>query len=146
MKPMRCWPVVLPTLLLLAGLAVAAHSGSRGQGPVFGVGQVATLLARHPVAWVGKTVLVRGVALTCMRPASPVGYQQCATAPLALGTPGALLAALRRLPLVGPLLASQQTVRWGAAATYRGQLRAIPHSLCGTGSCYEAVLLLDATP
>jgi hypothetical protein len=41
------------------------------------------------------------------------------------------------------VLPHQQTVEWGAAATYRVQLRAILHSLCSTGVYFEA-LLLDA--
>ena len=55
-----------------------------------------------------------------------------------------LLAALRRLPLVG-WLAGAPPLQWGVLSTYRVRLQAASTNLCGAPRCYEA-LLLDATP
>jgi hypothetical protein len=54
-----------------------------------------------------------------------------------------LLAALRRLPLLGALLPRPQVVRWGALATYRVQLLPVAAGACSVAPCYRA-LLLDA--
>src|SRR5262249_2553509 len=61
--------------------------------------------------------------------------------PLAWEGPDPLLAAVRRVPLLGGLLPAPQALDWGVVATYRVRLRAIPESICGSGVCFEAVLL-----
>jgi hypothetical protein len=61
MKGMRCWLVALLGLLL-TGLALAARSGHRDRGPVYSVAQVEAMLARRPEDWLGRPVLVRGLA------------------------------------------------------------------------------------
>jgi hypothetical protein len=65
--------------------------------------------------------------------------------PLAWGSADALLVFLRRLPLLGNLLPAPQRLHWGEVATYRVRVQAIPGSSCGSGACFEAVLL-DAAP
>jgi hypothetical protein len=56
-----------------------------------------------------------------------------------------VLAWLRRAPVLGTLLPAPQVLHWGVVATYRVRLRAIPESSCGSGVCFEAVLL-DSAP
>jgi hypothetical protein len=70
-----------------------------------------------------------------------------ASDPLTL-VPGALppvLAVLRRLPLLGTLVLAPQVLHWGAPATYRIRLQAVPESICGISNCCKP-LLLDAAP
>jgi hypothetical protein len=65
--------------------------------------------------------------------------------PVSMGKPNPLLAALRRLPLLGRLMPPLHTVRWGAVGTYQVYLRAAPSGACAAPPCYQA-LLLDAAP
>jgi hypothetical protein len=59
--------------------------------------------------------------------------------------PPPAVAVLRRLPLLRGLVPAPQALRWGAVATYRVRLQAIPESICDSDICFEA-LLLDAAP
>jgi hypothetical protein len=59
-----------------------------------------------------------------------------------LGPEDGVLAALRRLPVVGALVPPPQARVWGSPAVYRVQLEAVRGS---AGDTYEA-LLLDASP
>jgi hypothetical protein len=52
--------VVVVAALVLAGIGLAVVTWARGPGTIYTVAQVADGLRRHPRAWVGRTVLVRG--------------------------------------------------------------------------------------
>jgi hypothetical protein len=124
--------LLLVTLLgvLLTGVGVAVTSSHMHQSPAYMVDAVQTLLARDPGAWVGKTVLVRGVAEQCLRSGSPARFLYChhrpqdlldpglaganERLPLVWGTQSGWLAVLRRLPVVGRLLPRRQTLKWGS--------------------------------
>jgi hypothetical protein len=56
-----------------------------------------------------------------------------------------LLAALRRLTVVGQLVPAPPPMRWDTLTIYRVQLRSIAGEQCGAAICYEA-LLVDAEP
>ncbi len=93
---------VLLGLAVLAGLvaAVAGHPSSPA-GPVYTVAQVRAGLARQPAAWVGRTVLVRGIAILSFW---PIGSAGGSSVPCAL-PPGALPPALHGpqfCPLAAP--------------------------------------------
>ncbi len=126
-------------------------------GPVYSVAALRAYLALDPHAWSGRAVLVRA-ALTIdpKRAYCPDGSMSCivngppilvdpsdsnpsAGLALAWGAPDSLWAALRRLPLVGPIAPRPQTLRWGRLATYRVRL----HASRGCRACTVA-LLLDA--
>jgi hypothetical protein len=126
-------------------------------GPTYGVADLQRQAIRDPGRWIGPTVLVRGRAamdrswsapdsivtrFDLIDPGAPSGAGGLS---LAWGGADPLLAALRRLPLIGRLAPRPQVLRWGAPATYRVRLRASPALACGTSPCYEA-LLLDAAP
>ena len=149
-------------LLALAVLLSAMRPAERG--PVYPVAEVRRHLARDPRAWVGRALLVRGEVVPCLAMPSAENGPCAALAPSGRQSPSPtpwraaidplpvvhggldpVLGRLRRLPLLGTLLPAPQVLRWGAVATYRVRLRAIPQSICGTGVCYEAVLL-DAAP
>jgi hypothetical protein len=156
----------LPLLLTLLGLAiiailvgVVAH-GHRQGSRVFTVDELTTLLARDPGAWLGRTVLVRGVAQACQGSGSSASALYCRRLPqdlrdpglggaserlpLVWGTQGSTLAFLRRVPLLGGLAPAPQVIQWDALATYRVKLRATAGESCGAATCYEA--LLDIAP
>jgi hypothetical protein len=154
----------LPCALGLAAVALAAGivqaTGGGAGGAVYTVAQVQPHLHHDPAAWVGRTLRVRGIAI----PAGcstwdaqqdlpcPDRWRQgivdpdgVTLLPLTVGPPNPLLASVRRLPLLGGLAPAPRAVHWGAVATYRVRLGALPRSLCGTTPCYEA-RLLDAAP
>jgi hypothetical protein len=131
--------------------------GIAADGPTYAVADLQRRVIRDPGRWIGPTVLVRGrVAMDrswkapdsivtrfdLIDPGAPRGTPGLA---LAWGGADPLLAALRRLPLIGRLAPRPQVLRWGAPATYRVRLRASDALACATPPCYEA-LLLDAAP
>src|SRR5437588_9921057 len=128
MEDMKRFTVALAGLVLAGGLALVVSTVSTGVGafgPVYTVSELRAGLADHPRAWLGHTVLVRGVALgpACPPHAScvvawPALVDAGATGPgssvplsmgpgssllLSMGPANSLLALLRRLPLVGRL-------------------------------------------
>lgn len=130
------------------------------QGPVYSIPALRTSLERDPYAWGNRTVRVRAIAtdcaswlvtpvMTCISPGreliapGPLGAADYL--PLAVRPSPALLAALRSLPLLGPLVPPPQAVRWDWVSTYRIQLRSTPCSSGEPADCYEAVLL-DVAP
>lgn len=156
----------LAALLGWALLATAADLRATPalHGPVYGVATIRAHLARDPGRWVGRTLLVRGEVVPCLampsaangpcRALAPSGWQppsptpwRAAIEPLPMvhGGLDPFVGRLRRLPLLDALLPAPQVLRWGAVATYWVRLRAVAASICGTGACYEAVLL-DAAP
>jgi len=146
---------LLPALVLM----IAALADGAGRRSVYSVVEVQSRLAHDPKAWVGRTVLVRGLIERCVASRSVRARQPCDKWPAVLVDPGSfgvsaplplmwgsldpLLAFLRELPLVSWLVVPPQAPHWWTLATYRVQLRAAPQDLCSAGACYEA-LLLDA--
>jgi hypothetical protein len=154
---------VLLIVLTVAGcLGVIAVRGQSGWGPVYPVAAVVVGLQRAPHAWAGRTILIRGMVAPCIavpnvpcaslvaaswpaNTADPGAPPAIEPLPLALADPTRVLAFMRRVPLLGDLLPAPQVLRWGEVATYRARLQAIADGICGTGLCFEAVLL-DAVP
>jgi hypothetical protein len=146
-------------LLLAAGLglrSVATLPPIAAANPVYSARALRAGVAQDPAAWLGRTVRVRGIAVRCSDPPSwgpHCLYEQPQLlgrwgAPAAEGlpldsdaAPPPLVGALRQLPLLGRLMPAPQVLRWGAVATYRVRLQALTESSCGTGACFEAVLL-----
>jgi len=158
---LRAAPATFLALLLVAGLAAAAVERTADRPAVCPVAAVASRLAHHPHEWLGRTVLVRGVARVAgihtfrpgceqsplcvvVQPAwrldDPGTPNLAGSLPLRWGDPDPLRALLRGLPLIGRLAPPPQVADPGMTATYRIQLRAVAHS-----TQYEAVLL-DVAP
>jgi hypothetical protein len=157
---MKPFAVALSGLVLAGGLALVVSTVSTGVGalgPVYTVSELQAGLADNPHAWLGHTVLLRGVALV---PACPPNAS-CVVAwpalvdaeappprsylPLSMGPANPLLALLRRLPLVGRLVPGPQVLRWGRPARYRVQVQ----DAAGTspnGTRHYAAVLLDPAP
>jgi hypothetical protein len=145
--------------LVFAMACVLAVMRAADRGPVYVVATVQAGLAHHPGVWVGRTVRVRGVVALCLTADSQSDPQDCSqepaylvdavgvggVLPLAWGRQDAVLAFLRRVPLVRQVVPPPTRPRWGMLATYRVQLRATAAGRCGVPRCYEA-LLLDAAP
>jgi hypothetical protein len=147
--------VLLLSLLAGSGLGLGATQGNGTRGPVYRVAQLASGLHRDPGAWLGHTVLVRGVAgvATCTQPprrvlCGPLRFMLSDPDPAARWLDltwtdgGPVLALLRRVPLLRSVVPAPQAIRWGAVAVYRIQLQV--ERPCGA-ACY-AVVLLDAAP
>ena len=161
MKHTLLWLAAILGLLLLTSQVSAVLTRHQVQGPVYTVDEVTTLLTRNPRAWVGRTVLVRGVAEPCLESEGPARFLQChhrpgdfldpglagasGHLPLVSGAQSTWLIFLRHLPLVSLVLPPQQTPQWGDTATYRVQLQTMPGCSYSFLFCYEA-LLLDAAP
>ena len=164
---MKPFAVALAGFVLAGGLALVVSTVSTGVGafgPVYTVSELRAGLAHNPHAWLGRTVLVRGVALglglglglSCPSNAScvfawPALVDADATGPhsvlpLSIGPANPLLALLRRLSLVGRLVPGPQLLRWGRPAIYRVQVQhAAGRSPKGTQHC-RVVLLDPALP
>jgi hypothetical protein len=149
----RLW-LLLPAVLLgpasLAALWLAAGPGHEQAGAVYSVQEVQMGLEHYPAAWLGRAVRVRGMVYSAdcsCRDRSPSLLDRDGTGmlPVAGWEPDPLLAALRRLPLVGGLVAGPRALRRGALATYRVRPQAAPAPLCDATPCY-AVVLLEAAP
>ena len=127
----------LPLLGVLgaAVLVVSAVHTSTSQ-PVYSVSQVASGLAHHPRAWMGRTVLVRGMVLLLNRDECTGGHDQNGLDLVdGLGAPGTKRTALClqvndgvlspdqerlfRIPLIGPALVGYQDIALGQLKTYR---------------------------
>jgi hypothetical protein len=147
-------------LLGLVAGAVAHTRGGAASARVYSVAEVRMHLTSQPAAWAGRTIQVRARAQGCAVWALTAGTSACLAQQLVLVDVGGEDAAeplplvqepaapvrafLRRLPVVGPLVAAPQVLRWGADAVYRVQLRRAPDESCyHAPPCYEA-LLLDA--
>jgi hypothetical protein len=157
-------PSVLLALVLVLLAEVAVGDRHTGRTPIYGVATLRAHLAHDPRHWVGRTLLVRGEIVPCLAMPSADNGRCAALAPSAWQPPSPtpwrtavdplpvvhagldpFLTRLRQVPFLGALVPSPQVVQWGVTATYRVTLRASSHSICGTGVCYEA-LLLDAAP
>lgn len=142
----------LLALSFAAASAAAIGAGHGNHARVYSLAVVQAGLARSPEAWVGRTIMVRGMVVT----GSPADYPSpslmdadAAAAvdplPLARAGPDPLRAFLRRLPWLGSLASGAQAIRWDEVAIYRVQLRVQVRAHCDGIRCYEAVLL-DAAP
>jgi hypothetical protein len=129
---------------------------STASSQLYTVSEVQANLERHPEAWAGRTVWLRGIVLpagcgawdgTPCHDSSLYLLDRTGAALLLLAEQrlNPLLALLRRLPLVHLLMPELQVVRWGALATYRVRLLAAPAAMRDTLPCYR-VLLLNAAP
>jgi hypothetical protein len=160
---MKRYPIPLTAalgLVLVAGAVLATHE-QHAQGTVYTVTQVQAGLAEHPRAWLGWTMRVRGLVVPCqVGPDDPPNLppsQSCSGWPADLVDPGSasaaaflpltwslqspLLAALRRLPLLGPLLPAPAAPTRTTITTYRVRLRVAPSAVCSSTPCYEALVL-----
>jgi hypothetical protein len=157
---MKPFAAALAGLVLVGGLALVVSRVSTGVGafgPVYTVSELRAGLATNPHAWLGHTMLVRGVALG---PACPP-HASCVFAwpalvgadatrlgnslVLSMGPANSLLALLRRLPLVRRLVPGPQLLRWGRPAVYRVRVRGAAGTPPRGTRHYEAVLL-DPAP
>jgi hypothetical protein len=156
---MRAKVVLLVLACALSGAILAAQYLQAGGVVVFSVADVQHGLHTRPALWVGRTLLVRGKvvsAIPCIgdracSALAPGLWQQNSVAPampmavepLSLAHTGLTpwFARLRGVPILGGLLPAPQTLRFGAVATYRVQLRARARSICGAGICFEAALV-----
>ncbi len=140
-------------------IGVSAHALRLfGAAPLLGISQVYTVadverrVARDPTNWVGRTVLVRGQAVSHLfwRAADGITLQIGLidptpgnhTPPLSLrwGNPDLLLVFLRRLPWVGRFAPRPQQLSWETPAIYRIQLNRPPHPAYSG----EDAMLVDA--
>lgn len=159
MEGMKRIIVALAGIALAVGLALVVSGGVAAVGPVYTVSELRADLAHDPQAWLGHTVLVRGMPVGA--PVSCPATASCAFMPLGLmdppasrpgsylllsmGPPNPLLALLRRLPLVGRFMPGPQLLRWTTPAIYRIQIQGTAGTSRGVPARYEA-LLLDAAP
>ena len=152
---------IIIVLALLAAVALDLRAASSGR--VYTVAEVQRGLATQPRQWVNRTVLVRGVFLVTMSdpgvvdvfhppPYILVTYALYQPGPRRLGgisglplmlklaprlappRPNPLLAALRRLPWLGPLLSTP------GSPTYRVTLLAPRQGGCGSQICPDGQL------
>lgn len=147
-------PVAMLLVLVVMGTWLSVGSGPVADPPaVYPVGSVQTAMARDPVAWLGRTVLVRGVitidATALCRTATcadtrPVLVDPGAVAtsglPLGPAPPNPLWALLHSLPLVRTLAPLRPTPRWGRVEVYRLRLVCSGTAL-SCDPCTEGVLL-----
>jgi hypothetical protein len=134
-------------LVLGAGGAAAIRTSQRADGPVYTVAEVQAHLERNPGAWVGRTLLVRGMVggEPAYDPSPSLVDASASPAvdplPLAREGPDPLWAFLRCLPWLASLAPRAQALHWGEAAVYRVRVQAQTQTYCGASVCYEAVLL-----
>lgn len=163
---MRRFALAFVALILVGGAGAAIARSAGSFSTVYTVADLRADLTRHPRAWLGRTVLVRGAVIggwmpaLWLRPAhsgpqpsipplqsgaalvDPAGH---VSLPLASGGEDSLLSFLRRLPWVGRFAPRPQSFNWQAPAVYRVTIEAAPSGSCGHTTCYEA-RLLDSMP
>lgn len=138
---------------LLSCIVLLAVASAR-RDPVYTVPQVLAGLNNDPTAWVGRTALVQGSALSIvpscgLRRWCPSGLYAPKTSrpgPILLLEPGPsdpLIEQLRRLPLLGAIVPHPQRMHEDTPAVYRLHFQAVPHVTCDNGPCVTA-LLVDA--
>lgn len=153
-----CLAAAVPWLGARVGSAVGVRER------VYSLAGLESHLAHEPAAWLQRSVRTRallgGQCTEIVDLAAACGASRMALIdpharadsgsgsiaqplPLAWGKPPALLAFLRRVPLVGQLLPRPQIVHLGVPAVYRIQVRPTACVLSADPPCYEA-LLLDA--
>lgn len=159
--------IVLIALPLVAAVAVLVTVAARGlsaraDGPTYTLAQVEAGLARHPAAWVGRTIRLRalvawqpldcaGRSPACANVFSLTEYAADGQATTILQTvltsrvlyahprPDLLLGHLRALPGLGALLPRPQPLL--SMGIYMVRLQAAPAGFpCGSRACYWAVI------
>jgi hypothetical protein len=153
--------LALLAVLLAATLVAGAVAIQRAldSGPVYSVDQVSAGLVRDPHAWLGRTLLVRGIvpAYYCPGPISvscpptpPTTLHSAARAsgrslPLFFGSADPGTSILQSEPILRSLLPGPQHLLRGRAAVYRIRVQTLGGDVCGYWPCYAAVLI-DAAP
>lgn len=161
-------PALVPAVLLLAALlcalplSLATRAVDPGPvaGPAYTLAALDADLARRPRAWLGRTLRLRALlggkctgmaglyTQSCasweMALTDPAGDPAVAPLPLAWGAAPPLIAALRRLPLLGGLVAPPQIVHSSATAIYRIRLQTTSCTVLDDGPVCYGALLLDA--
>lgn len=144
-------------LLGLISCLLYATAVAGGQERVYTVSQVLVGIERDPRAWVGRTALVRGVALQLMpgcgaRRWCPIGLYAPHTrrpGPLLLlepDSPDSLVMRLRRVPILGALAPPPQRMDNHRVAVYHVSFGAVPHTSCGENLCLTTFLVDTAPP
>lgn len=144
--------------LVAAGTRLHVEISALGlvpSGPVYSVAELQERVGGDPQPWMGRTVRVRGTIMYQHVRLSPFIWtthlvltdtnaaNRTSDVPLIQGPTDAMVAFLRRLPLIDQLLPEPPLRPWNTPAVYRLQLEAHPSRLCPT--CYQAVLLDDAS-
>lgn len=142
--------IVLGGLALATSRVVAAASQHHVQRApvVYTIAVLREQLARKERAWLGRTLLVRGVVANCgplnAAPAPCLeegGAGVVDPLPLVWGEQDLVRAFFRPVPFLSRLITGAQTVRWGETAVYRVQLQVQAGVYCGVPVCYSALLL-----
>jgi len=108
--------IVLPVLVLVAGLATALVGNIAPATRVYSVGEVATGLARHPSAWIGRSILVRGVAVASSWSTGPMSaegigcFTTASTCPLSASNGSAVSLLLRDDAVNGTAFSRQMMI------------------------------------
>jgi len=148
-----CW--------LIASL-VSTTAPPAASRPLYTLATVRRHLHAGPAGWIGRSVEVRAVATLCAtwlsgegspcldqqpRLIDPSDQGSALSLSVADASAAPLLSALRRLPLVGPLMPSPQPplLRWGIPWVYTIRLQRTPCADDASQTCDQA-LLLDALP
>ena len=138
---------------LIGGLFYALPlAGGQDQDHVYTVAQVLAGLAHDPQAWVGRTALVRGAALSLLPGCAPTrwcpaGLYEPRTprpGPILLLEPGPadpLVESLRRVPLLAGVAPRPQRLHGRATAVYRVRFPAVAQRSCDARPCVTAVLV-----
>lgn len=147
---------IATVLLLVVGALLIVRARSGPPGRIYTVAQVRRALVADRGAWSGRTILVRGIAVTAQT-SFPCTYTGCSLTALVdslaqpadaalwlgQGQPEPLWSTLRRLPWAGRFAPAPQRPLLGSPATYRVRMLARP--VCAHSSCFDA-LLLDGQP
>lgn len=150
---------IVLAVVIASGLLKTTTSSARSTR-VYTVAQVRAIMARDPNEWVGRTVRVQGRVVITLLACPYNGRFWCHAiqwAEIDPDVPGPrpllvvpesanpLLAALRRLPVVGRYVPASRALREGRGV-FRIRLRATPHCpfLSANPSCANAVLLASS--
>jgi hypothetical protein len=142
---------------LIASLVITASPPAASR-PLYTIAAVRRHLHDGPTGWIGRTIEVRAVATLCATwlsgAGSPCldqqprlddlgGHGSIISVPLADASASPLLAALRRLPLLGPLAPSPQPLllHWGIPWVYTIRLQRTPCAGDAAQMCDQAVIV-----
>lgn len=150
---MRRARVAIASLALIAIVVTVAVARPHGPDTIYSITAVHNGVATAPAAWIGRTVLVRGMAIGLYGPNCAPG-SWCAFGLVDKGAPlndetvlqlqpqsaVPLMALLRQTPGVGRFIPGPQSLLWGRLAVYRIVIQGLPASACAARPCYRAVL------
>lgn len=148
---MRRARVAIAAGLVLVAVIVVAHP--RQPDRVYSIAAVRSGVAAAPAAWIGRTVLVWGLAIGLYGPNCAPG-SWCVFGLVDQGAPiddrtvlhlqpqsaVPLLSMLRQAPGMGRFIPGPQRLVWGRLAVYRVLIQGIPARACAARPCYRAVL------